>query len=89
MPLYEYGCPKCSQVIEAVEKFDETSDHQCSQCGVKMQRLISRSSFALKGGGWYKDGYSSAPPVKKEAKKETAAAPEKKKEAGPTKGTAS
>lgn len=29
-------------------------------CGQPVERLISRTSFQLKGGGWYSDGYGSA-----------------------------
>jgi len=32
----------------------------CPKCGENaLERLISRSSFALKGGGWYADGYGA------------------------------
>jgi len=30
-------------------------------CGGKCKKLISKGSFALKGGGWYKDGYTKPP----------------------------
>ena len=30
----------------------------CPSCGQEqLERLVSRSSFALKGSGWYADGY--------------------------------
>ena len=32
----------------------------CEACGGKLERLISTSGFVLKGGGWYKDLYSSS-----------------------------
>src|SRR5262245_57140278 len=31
----------------------------CEACRGALERLISRTSFHLKGGGWYKDLYSS------------------------------
>ncbi len=30
---------------------------ETTACGGKTTKLISQSSFSLKGGGWYKDGY--------------------------------
>ena len=37
-----------------------TEDKKCEKvaCGGKLKKLISQTSFSLKGGGWYKDGYS-------------------------------
>jgi hypothetical protein len=36
-----------------------------------VKRLISRSSFALRGSGWYADGYArKAEPAKKDPAKE-------------------
>jgi len=30
----------------------------CPNCGETCHRIISQSTFALKGGGWYASGYS-------------------------------
>ena len=36
-----------------------TSEVECPECGCQdVTPLISRTSFALKGKGWYKDGYT-------------------------------
>lgn len=63
MPLYEYRCPnpKCGHEFERLLKHSERDDPQpCEKCGEKQaKKLISRSSFSLKGGGWADDGYSS------------------------------
>ncbi len=34
---------------------------KCEKCGGELVRVISASSFVLKGGGWYKDAYSKKP----------------------------
>jgi putative FmdB family regulatory protein len=60
VPLYEYRCEKCE------EKFDKLLPHSerdetrpCPSCGSEhTKRLVSKSSFQLKGGGWASDGYS-------------------------------
>jgi len=63
MPMYEYRCPKCGHEFERLLKHSERDDPQpCpnEKCGEKQaKKLISRSSFSLKGGGWADDGYSS------------------------------
>ena len=60
MPIYEYLCSSCGYQFEEVQKFSEPSLEECPDCGKNSaQRQVSMSSFHLKGGGWYKDGYSS------------------------------
>ena len=71
MPIYEYSCPKCSQVFELFHKIGDKTLQLCPHCGGKVERLISRTSFALKGDGWYKDGYGTPAPPKKETPSKT------------------
>ena len=60
MPIYEYICKNCEHEFEEVQKFSETSLEKCPDCGQNTaERQVSMSSFHLKGGGWYKDGYSN------------------------------
>lgn len=61
MPRYEFVCPKCKQAIELERSInDETTPLCCSEgCGgIEMEQIISRTSFALRGGGWADSGYS-------------------------------
>ncbi|HON37732.1 MAG: FmdB family zinc ribbon protein [Desulfomonilia bacterium] len=58
MPIYEYKCLKCNHEFEAVQKFSEAPVRQCSVCGGPVKKLISRSSFHLKGSGWYLTDYA-------------------------------
>ncbi|MDL2315766.1 zinc ribbon domain-containing protein [Desulfovibrio sp. OttesenSCG-928-A18] len=61
MPIYEYRCEDCQQVFEEwcrrVE--DAKVQHPCPICKGQAKRLISNTSFALKGGGWYVTEYGS------------------------------
>ena len=66
MPIYEYECQSCRQVIEKWQRITEEPVDACPKCSGSLKKLISRSSFHLKGGGWFADGYSSAPPAKKD-----------------------
>jgi putative FmdB family regulatory protein len=69
MPIYEYVCEKCGALNEVIQKVDDPPPAACEKCGSKkLSRQVSRSSFQLKGGGWYSEGYSSGGSAKKESK---------------------
>ena len=58
MPIYEYKCPKCGEVFEKFAKSSEShKDAVCPKCGTESPRIISRTSFVLKGDGWYVSDY--------------------------------
>lgn len=69
MPVYEYECPQCNKVLEVQQKMTDEPLATCPECGGGVKKLISMSSFQLKGGGWYADGYSGNPSANKETKK--------------------
>ncbi|MEB2345677.1 MAG: zinc ribbon domain-containing protein [Deltaproteobacteria bacterium] len=67
MPIYEYLCEKCGHEFEREQRITEDPVKTCPKCRArKVRRLISRTGFVLKGGGWYSDLYSSAKPGAKE-----------------------
>ncbi|GAB7023090.1 FmdB family zinc ribbon protein [Salidesulfovibrio brasiliensis] len=57
MPIYEYQCEKCSNVFEEWQTGFEEKDQECPECGGSAKRLISNTSFVLKGSGWYVTEY--------------------------------
>ena len=59
MPLYEYQCKSCNNTFELRQKFSDAPASVCPSCGGEVEKLISQSGFALKGGGWYGDGYGA------------------------------
>lgn len=60
MPVYEYACEKCGHEFEASQRITEEPIKVCPKCKARrVKRLISQTSFVLKGGGWYSDLYSS------------------------------
>jgi putative FmdB family regulatory protein len=61
MPIYEYKCAQCGTVVEAIQKFSDRPLATCSSCSGKLQKLISQSSFHLKGSGWYVTDYANKP----------------------------
>lgn len=63
MPIYEYGCGKCGHEFEREQRITDPPLKTCPKCrSTKVRRLISRTSFLLKGGGWYRDLYASPKP---------------------------
>lgn len=61
MPTYEYRCEKCGHEFEREQRITEEPVKKCPSCrSARAKRLISATSFVLKGGGWYSDLYSSA-----------------------------
>lgn len=65
MPVYEYRCTKCEKEFEYQQRMSDPPMAVCEACGGELERLISRTAFQLKGGGWYKDLYSSSKPETK------------------------
>jgi len=59
MPIYEYECTSCCKIIEVIQRMTEDPLTNCPDCAGPVNKLVSKSSFQLKGGGWYADGYSS------------------------------
>ncbi|WP_243545259.1 FmdB family zinc ribbon protein [Pseudodesulfovibrio tunisiensis] len=62
MPIYEYQCEKCGRVFEDWQSGFEEHDMECPDCGGVSRRLISNTSFILKGSGWYVTDYAGKNP---------------------------
>jgi putative FmdB family regulatory protein len=59
MPIYEYECTTNGHRFEEFQKMNSRPLQKCRECGGKVRKLISPTAFSLKGGGWYKDGYTA------------------------------
>jgi putative FmdB family regulatory protein len=59
VPIYEYQCTKCGEVFEAFQKITDEPLTQCKFCKSGVEKLISQSSFQLKGSGWYLTDYAN------------------------------
>lgn len=66
MPIYEYKCKKCGHEFEEIQKFSDKPIAECAKCKGPVEKLISQSSFHLKGTGWYATDYAGK--EKKETK---------------------
>jgi len=58
MPIYEYKCTKCGHEFELIQKFSDKPAKKCPECSGKVEKLISQSSFVLKGTGWYQTDFA-------------------------------
>ena len=73
MPIYEYLCEQCGTLIEKIQKFSDPPLTRCEKCEGKLSKVLSQSSFVLKGSGWYLSDYSkkTCAATKSETKSET------------------
>lgn len=72
MPIYEYECEQCGAVEEVFQKFSDKPLTRCRQCSGKMHKLISQSTFHLKGSGWYVTDYARSSRGSSSAKSDSA-----------------
>ncbi len=77
MPIYEYRCDECNHQFDVFQKITEDPVSQCPECGGPVHKLVSRTTFVLKGGGWYATEYGNRKPSGNE-KKASEAKSEKK-----------
>ncbi|MGB9755478.1 MAG: FmdB family zinc ribbon protein [Desulfurella sp.] len=63
MPIYEYKCSACGESIELMQKMGAKAPKTCPVCGAvnTLKKLISNTSFELKGSGWYVTDYKNNP----------------------------
>ncbi len=58
MPIYEYRCDRCDDEFEVTQKITDAPLTECPRCTGPVHKLISQSSFVLKGSGWYLTDYA-------------------------------
>ena len=59
MPIYEYECTKCGKIEEVLQNFSDKPLTKCQSCTGKLHKLVSQSTFHLKGTGWYVTDYAN------------------------------
>ena len=78
MPIYEYECTKCGNIEEALQRFSDKPLKKCGHCSGKLQKLVSPSTFHLKGSGWYVTDYAKRSSANESATKKKEDKPAKK-----------
>ena len=69
MPIYEYKCRKCNKKFEVFQGIADNEIKTCKFCEGPVDKLISLSSFHLKGSGWYVTDYGGKKPSVSETHK--------------------
>jgi putative FmdB family regulatory protein len=85
LPIYEYQCTSCGRKVEVMQRITDEPLKQCPTCKGQLRRLISLTSFQLKGNGWYATDYKDKDKKKKKeakADKGEEKTPKKSEEAG-------
>ena len=92
MPIYEYECTQCGVLEEIIQKFSDKPLSTCKRCSGKLTKLMSQSTFHLKGSGWYVTDYanqseksSSAEEPEKKLKKDNSSEVKTKSDSGDSK----
>lgn len=81
MPIYEYKCKKCNYNFEQLQRVTDQPVCVCPKCGKKqLIKLVSSTSFQLKGTGWYVTDFKNKKPKKEKEKNSVAKKDEKKDE---------
>ena len=89
MPIYDYACKACGHEFEREQRIHDAPVRKCPGCGkLQAKRLISRTSFVLKGGGWFNDLYASGKPAAGEKSADKSGAEAKSESGGKAGGKA-
>lgn len=60
MPIYEYRCEACGAELEKLQKISDPVLRDCPECGREtLVKLVSATSFRLKGSGWYESDFKT------------------------------
>ena len=70
MPIYEYKCKKCGKEFELFQGIADPAAKSCKFCRGPVHKMMSLSSFHLKGSGWYATDYGGKKAPAAEKKKE-------------------
>ncbi len=70
MPIYEYKCKKCGKEFEMFQGVADPAAKSCKFCRGPVHKMMSLSSFHLKGSGWYATDYGGKKAPGGEKKKE-------------------
>ncbi len=62
MPIYEYECKFCSYRFQLLQKMNDAVPSVCPNCHKEggIHKIISQTSFKLKGSGWYVTDYKNS-----------------------------
>lgn len=53
MPVYEYQCEKCKEIVEVLQKVNDDPLNKCEKCGGTLAKQFNQMNFHLYGPGFY------------------------------------
>jgi putative FmdB family regulatory protein len=60
MPIYEYQCKSCDEILEKLQKITDAALTTCPKCHAEaLTKNISAPGFRLKGTGWYETDFKT------------------------------
>jgi putative FmdB family regulatory protein len=60
MPIYEYQCESCGAHLEKLQKISDPVLKDCPECKkASLKKMVSATSFRLKGTGWYETDFKT------------------------------
>ena len=89
MPIYEYKCKKCNKEFEMFQRMTDPVLKSCKFCKGPVQKLMSMSTFHLKGSGWYVTDYGGKKAPTSESKKDDVSSGETSTESSATPSSSS
>ena len=60
MPLYDYRCADCEQIVEVMHGIHDQGPEICEACGGQMRKALSTPAIHFKGSGWAKKDAAAA-----------------------------
>ena len=57
MPIYEYQCDSCGEVVEAFQKMSDDPLTECEKCGGPLHKVLHPVAIHFKGSGFYTTDY--------------------------------
>lgn len=57
MPIYEYQCDDCGNVVEAFQKISDAPLTECDKCGGALRKVLHPVAIHFKGSGFYTTDY--------------------------------
>jgi putative FmdB family regulatory protein len=61
LPIYEYRCRKCGELIEKIQKFSDPPLSVHPACGGELELVLSPPAIQFKGSGFYITDYARKP----------------------------
>ncbi len=53
MPIYQYKCPECKQMMNKIQSFSAEKTIECDTCSAIAKRILPTSfTVRFKGDGW-------------------------------------